>query len=444
MAERTGKREHRVVIVGGGFGGLEAAKALGRSPVQVTLLDRRNFFLFQPLLYQVATGGLSPAEIAAPLRGILSGQKNARVLLGEVVDIDLRSKRVMLRDGGVLEYDSLIAATGSQSNYFGNPHWREQALSLRTVEEATAIRRKVLYAFEAAERETDPGRRAAWLTFVIVGAGATGVELAGALAEIARHTLRDNFRSIQPEVARILVLDGAPRVLPGLPQNLSNKAEESLVRLGVRVRTGVRVSAIDADGVTFEKGADRQTIPAKTVLWAGGVMVSQLGSVLAARTQAETDRNGRILVNPDLTVPGYPNVYVVGDLAHLRRDDGSPLPGVAPVAMQQGAYAARAIVRRLRGAAALRPFRYRDRGEMAVIGRASAVANVFGMHLWGYPAWLAWLFVHVMYLVEFRSRVMVLMQWGFQYLTFSRCARLITGHTHPPADPDPEAAGETA
>jgi len=427
----TGKR--RVLILGGGFGGLHAARALKRAPVEVTLIDQRNFHLFQPLLYQVATGSLSPGEIAAPLRGVLSRQKNTRVLLGEAVDVDPLAKRVLLRDGATLEYDSLIVATGSQSYYFGNDHWREWAPSLKSVEEATAIRHKILYAFEAAEREPDPETRIAWLTFVIVGAGATGIELAGALAEIARRTLRNDFRSIRPEEARILVLDGALRILPALPEDLSAKAESSLIRLGARVRTGVRVTSIDSECVTYQTNGRTERIAAKTVLWAGGVAASELGQALAARTKAQTDRSGRIEVNPDLTVPGHPDIFVVGDLALSLRPDGSPLPGVAQVAMQQGDYAARAITKRLTSESPLRPFRYFDRGDIAVIGRASAVANLFGLHVWGYLAWLIWLFIHLMYLVEFRSRVMVFIQWGFQYLTFSRGARLITGGAPPGA-----------
>jgi len=426
--------KQRVLILGGGFGGLHAARALKRVPVDVTLLDRRNFYLFQPLLYQVATGSLSPGEIAAPLRGILSRQKNVRVLLGEAADIDPVAKRVLLKDGATLEYDSLIVATGSQSHYFGNEQWREWATSLKSVEEATAIRHKILYAFEAAEREPDPTLRAAWLTFVIVGAGATGVELAGALAEIARRTLRNDFRSIRPEEARILLLDGASRVLPALPADLAAKAERSLIRLGARARNGVKVTCIDSEGVTFHAGQSTERIAAKTVLWAGGVAASELGCVLAARTNAQTDRGGRIRVNPDLTVPGFPDIYVVGDLALAFRSGGRPLPGVAPVAMQQGYYAAQSIAARLDGSAQPRPFHYFDRGDLAVIGRASAVANLFGLHVWGFPAWLLWLFVHLMYLVEFRSRLLVFIQWGFQYLTFSRGARLITGvvDTAPP------------
>lgn len=425
------KTGHRVLILGGGFGGLHAARALKRARVEVTLIDRRNFHLFQPLLYQVATGSLSPGEIAAPLRGVLSRQKNTRVLLGEAVEIDAGARRVTLRDGGSFEYDSLIVATGSESHYYGHEEWREWAPSLKSVEEATAIRHRILYAFEAAERETDPEARRAWLRFVIVGGGATGVELAGALSEIARHTLRNDFRMIRPEEAQILILDGAPRVLPSFPEGLSKKAERALIRLGVRVRSGVQVVAIDGEGVTFQtpNGSDR--LAAKTVLWAGGVGASEMGRKLAERTGAETDRAGRIKVNPDLTIPGYPDIRVVGDLALLHRPDGKPLPGVAQVAMQQGAYAAKAIVSRLTGRKELPPFRYFDRGDIAVIGRAAAVATLFGVRVWGYLAWLVWLFIHLMYLVEFRSRILVFIQWGFQYVTFSRGARLITGGSPP-------------
>ncbi len=415
-----------MLILGGGFGGLHAARALRRAPVDVTLVDRRNYHLFQPLLYQVATGSLSPGEIAAPIRGVLSRQKNARVLLGEVADIVPAAKRVRLADGASLEYDSLIVATGSESSYFGNNHWREVAPSLKSIEEATTIRHKIFYAFEAAERAADPAEHRAWMTFVIVGAGATGVELAGALCEIARHTLRHDFRSIRPEEARILVLDGAARVLPTFPEKLSARAENSLIRLGARVRSGVRVESIDRDGVTFWAAGGCERLDAKTVIWAGGVTASGLGRVLARRTGAETGRTGRVRVNPDLTIPGFPDIYVVGDVALALRDDGMPMPGVAQVAMQQGAYAACAITRRLDGPKELPPFRYLDQGDIAVIGRACAVANLFGVPVWGFPAWLVWLFIHLMYLVEFRSRVLVFIQWGFQYLTFGRGARLIT------------------
>jgi len=419
---------HRVMILGGGFGGLYAARALRHAPVEVTLVDRRNFHLFQPLLYQVATGSLSPGEICAPLRSILSRQKNARVLMGEVSDLDPHARKVMLSDGGVYEYDSLIVATGSQSFYFGHDEWRQTAPSLKSVEEATAIRHKILYAFEAAERETDLERRHAWLTFVIVGGGATGVELAGALGEIARETLKHDFRAIDSKDARILILDGAPRLLTTFPEDLSAAAEKSLLQLGVRVRTGMFVTEIDEEGVSFRKpdgGVER--LAAKTVLWAGGVHVDGFGQRMAERTGAQRDRGGRLKVNPDLTLPGYPEIYVVGDLAESLGPDGKPLPGVAQVAMQGGAYVARAIVARVNGGRAPAPFHYFDKGELAVIGRAAAVARIFGMHLHGLPAWLVWLFVHIMYLIQFQSRILVFVQWGFLYLTFSRGARLITG-----------------
>jgi NADH:ubiquinone reductase (H+-translocating) len=423
---------HRVVILGGGFGGLYAALALRKAPVEVVLLDRRNFHLFQPLMYQVATGSLSQGEICAPLRSVLARQKNTRVLLGEAVDLDPGHRTIQLLDGASFPYDSLIVSTGSQSFYFGHDPWREWAPSLKSIEEATAIRHKILYAFEAAEREQDPARRRAWLTFVIVGGGATGVELGGALGEIAGHTLKNEFRSIDPREAQILILDGAPRLLTSYPEDLSRRAEESLVRLGVRVRTGALVDAIDADGVSFHSASGaEERLPAKTVLWAGGIHVGGFGKVLAERTGAETDRGGRLKVLGDLTVPGYPEIFVVGDLAQITGPDGKPLPGVAQIAMQGGGYAAKTIVARLKGARDVRPFHYFDKGDIAVIGRAAAVARIFGLHLHGLIAWLVWLFIHLMYLVQFQSRVLVFVQWGFQYLTFSRGARLITGNAVP-------------
>ena len=419
---------HRVIILGGGFGGLYAARALRKAPVEVTLIDRRNFHLFQPLLYQVATGSLSPGEICAPLRSTLSKQQNTRVLLGEVSDLDPRARRVMLSDGGSYEYDSLIVATGSQSFYFGNDQWRRWAPSLKSVEEATAIRHKILYAFEAAERETDDEQRRAWLTFVIVGGGATGVELAGALGEIARETLKNDFRSIDPRQARILILDGAPRLLMTFPEDLATKAEESLLRLGVRVKAGLMVTEVDGDGLSYRKAdGSVERLATKTVLWAGGVHVDGFGAKIAERTGLARDRGGRLPVNPDLTLPGFPEIFVVGDLAASTGPDGKPLPGVAQVAMQGGAYAARTIVARVSGGRALPPFRYFDKGDLAVIGRAAAVARIFGFHLHGLLAWLVWLFIHIMYLVQFQSRILVFIQWGFLYLTFSRGARLITG-----------------
>ncbi len=418
-----------MLILGGGFGGLYAARTLGSSDVDVTLIDRRNFHLFQPLLYQVATGSLSPGDISAPLRGILEKHRNVRVLLGEAADIDPVAHRVFLKDGASCDYDTLIVATGSKTSYYGRDQWRDWAPSLKTVEEATAIRHKILYAFEAAERATSADLRRAWLTFVIVGGGPTGVELAGALAEIAHHTLRNEFRAIRPEDATIYLVDGGPRILSSYPERLSQHAEETLTRLGVRVRCHVKVVDVDDAGVLYElDGQPRERMPAKTVLWAGGVQTTTFGRIVAERTRSETTPHGAIRVNPDLTIPHFPHIFVVGDLASAPTPDGRPLPGVAQVAMQQGRYAAEAVLKRLKGRP-LAPFRYFDKGELAVIGRGQAVARIFGTQLWGLPAWLTWLFVHLMYLVQFQSRVIVFIQWGFQYLTWSRGARLITGPT---------------
>jgi NADH dehydrogenase len=421
------QQKHRVIILGGGFGGLAAAKNLKRAPVEVTLIDRRNFHLFQPLMYQIATGSLSPGDIAAPLRSVLSKQKNTQVLLGEAADVDPDARRVILRDGASFEYDTLIVATGSQTSYYGNDSWREWAPSLKSVEEATAIRHKILYAFERAERAETEVEARAWLTFVIVGAGATGMELSGALAEIATETLRHDFRKINPTEARIILMEGAPRVLGAFPEDLSAKAEKLVTRLGVEVIKGVMVTNINADGVTFKRGDSIEQLAARTVLWAGGVTATPFGTKLAERTRAETDRSGRITVNPDLTIPKYPDIFILGDLASAMDKEGKPLPGVAQVAMQGGAYAAKAIRMRLSGDTELPPFHYFNKGDMAVIGRAAAVANIFGFHVSGLPAWLIWLFIHLIYIVEFQSRVLVFIQWGFEYLTFSRGARLITG-----------------
>jgi len=419
--------KHRVVILGGGFGGLAAAQKLKRAPVEVTLIDRRNFHLFQPLLYQVATGSLSPGEIAAPLRGVLSRQKNIQVLLGEAVDVDPQAKRVILRDGASFECDSLIVATGTETSYYGNDSWREWAPSLKSVEEATAIRHKILYAFERAERTATPEEARAWLTFVIVGAGATGLELSGALAEIARETLRHDFRKINPQEARIILMEGSPRVLVPFPEDLSAKAEKLVTRLGVEVVKGVMVTGIDAGGVTFKRGDSSEKLAAKTVLWAGGVMATAFGRKLADRTKSESDRSGRIKVNRDLTVSNFPDIFILGDLAHAADEKGIPLPGVAQVAIQGGAYVAKIIRARLEGKKVLPPFHYFNKGEMAVIGRAAAVANIFGIHVSGLLAWVMWVFIHLIYIVQFQSRILVFVQWGFEYLTFSRGARLITG-----------------
>ncbi len=416
---------HRVVILGGGFGGLYAAKALGKLPVQLTLVDRRNFHLFQPLLYQVATGALSPGEIASPLRAVLSRQQNTRVLLGEAMDIDVEQRCIKL-DIGEVQYDTLIVATGSRNFYFGNDAWEAHAPGLKTIEEATQIRHKILYAFEAAEREPDPNKRREWLTFVVVGAGPTGCELAGALGEIARDTLKNDFRSIRPEEARILLLEGSPRVLTSFPADLSQKAERSLIRIGVRPRTNVRVTAIDDQGVTLN-GSER--ISARTVIWAAGVRASPMGAVLAEHTGAVLDQGGRIPVNADCSLAGHPEIFVIGDLASFEQE-GKPLAGVAQVAMQQGGYVANLIGKRLReggSAGHQTPFRYFDKGNLAVIGRAAAVAQIGALHVSGLFAWLIWLFIHLMYLVEFSNRLLVFVHWGYLYVTFNRGARLITG-----------------
>jgi NADH dehydrogenase len=429
------EKTHRVVILGGGFGGLAAAQALKRAPVQVTLLDRRNFHLFQPLMYQVATGSLSPGEIAAPLRSVLRKQKNTEVLLGEAADIDPEKNLLTLQDGGKFEYDSLIVATGSKTSYYGNDSWQDSAPSLKTIEEAIAIRQKILLAFERAERAASEEEARAWLTFVIVGAGATGLELAGALAEIANETLRHDFRRINPSEAQILLVEGGPRVLASYPEDLSEKAERLVSRLGVKVRKGVKVTNVDGEGVTLEHGGTVEKLAAKTVLWAGGITTNKFGATVAQRTQAQTDRSGRIHVTPQLTIANFPNIFVVGDLALANSKDGKPLPGVAQVAMQGGGYAAKVIRARVAKNPEPPPFHYFDKGDMAVIGRAAAVANIFGIHLSGLLAWLVWLFIHLMYIVEFQDRVLVFVQWGFQYLTFSRGARLITGEdTLPPRE----------
>ncbi len=418
----------KVVIVGGGFAGLSAARALRSAPVDVTVVDRRNYHLFQPLLYQVATGSLSDGEVAAPLRGVLGRQRNTRVLLGEMLDIDPKGRRVLLADGTSLDYDALIIAVGSQTSYFGHDAWKQWAPGLKSIDEAVNVRHKILYAFEVAERISDPVQRQAWLTFVIVGAGPTGVELAGAIGEISRQTLKHDFRSIRPEEARIILLDGLPRVLMPFPEDLAQKAQRSLERLGVEIRTGTMVKDIDRDGLTVEGGGHSNRIEAHTVIWGGGVTMPPVAKTIAARTHAETDKAGRIKVTADLTIPGYSDIYVTGDLASLAGADGKPLPGLAQVAMQGGAYAAKAIGRKARGdERPLPPFAYFDRGTMAVIGRGSAVANIFGLHVSGLPAWLVWAFIHLLYLVQFESRVIVLIKWAIQALTFNRSARLITG-----------------
>jgi NADH dehydrogenase len=415
-------RIHHVVIIGGGFGGLYAAKTLRKAPVRVTLIDRRNFHLFQPLLYQVATGIICPGEIASPIRHILRKQKNTRVLLGEVTDIDPDNKTVTLADGEI-NYDTLIVATGMENYYYGNDAWREYAPGLKTIEDGAKIRQKIFFAFEVAEREENPEVRRDWLTFAIVGSGPTGVELSGMVSEIARKTLREDFRSIRPEESRIILVDLATRILPSYPHDLSRKAKASLERLGVTIRTGVRVLSIDDRSVTIEGASGREQIGARTILWAAGVTASPLGRKLAEKTEAHLDDSGRVIVNPDLTLPRYPNIFVIGDLACLLGNDGRPLPGVAPVATQQGRFVSRTVRARLSGHKTPPTFRYFDKGTLAVIGRNAAVADIGRLHFSGTLAWLLWIFVHLMLLVEFENRVVVFIRWAFQYFTFNRGSR---------------------
>jgi NADH dehydrogenase len=407
----------RVVIIGGGFGGLNAARGLRRAPCQVTLVDRRNFHLFQPLLYQVATGGLSPANIAAPLRAIFRHQRNLEIVMDEVLEIDVAARRVVLAEGS-LSYDTLVVAAGMRPFYFGHNEWPSVAPSLKTVEDATDIRRRILSAFEAAERSTDEAARQSWLTFVLVGAGPTGVELAGAIGELAHHTLRDNFRVINPATARVLLIEGENRVLPMYPPDLSAKAQQSLARLGATVWTSARVMIRSDDR--------EETVPTRTVIWTAGVQAESLAGRLAAATGCKTDRAGRLFVEPDFTLAGHPEIFVIGDMANYPREGGKPLPGVAPVAIQAGKYVARAIDRRLRGKSTA-TFSYKDRGDMATIGRGSAVADLRFVRFSGYPAWLAWLVIHLLNIVDHESRFLVLAQWAWNYITRNRAARLITG-----------------
>ena len=414
-----------VVIIGGGFGGLYAAQNLKKAPVQVTLVDKRNFHLFQPLLYQVATGGLSPGEIASPLRAVLRRQKNTTVLQAEVIDLDPAQRRVILRDGE-LTYDTLIVAAGVSHHYFGHDDWALSAPGLKTVEDALEIRRRILLAFETAEREPNPDKRRAWLRFVIIGGGPTGVELAGALGELAHATLKEDFQRFNPAEAEILLLEGTERILPSYPADLSARAAASLSRLGVTVRTGTLVTAIQNGRVTLRQGGQESQLQSHTVIWAAGMQASALGQVLAGRAGATLDRAGRVMVEPDLSLAGHPEILVIGDLAHFARPTGQPLPGVAPVAMQQGRYAANLIKKRLQGQS-LPPFHYFNKGNLAVIGRNAAVADLGAVKFAGFVAWLAWVFVHIWYLIEFDSKLLVLFQWAWNYFTRKRGARLITG-----------------
>jgi NADH dehydrogenase len=425
---------HRVVIVGGGFGGLQAALKLRRAPVEVTLVDRRNFHLFQPLTYQVATGALSPGEIAYPLRAIFKRHRNVSVVMAEVSGFDLEARELHVRPpGGVpapapLPYDTLIVAGGSHYSYFGHDDWGEHAAEVKSLESALTVRSQILSAFEAAELETDPERRASWLTFVVVGAGPTGVEMAGQIGELARDTLRRDFRAIDTRTGRILLVEAADRVLTSFPPSLSARAARSLERLGVTPMLGVTVVGVDAEGVTIDDGNGRtERLPARTVIWAAGVAASRLAGELGELTGAERDRAGRVTVEPDLTLPGHPEVFALGDMVRVRGSDGTAtvLPGVAPVAMQQGRYAAKVVRARLRGRDTA-PFRYRDKGNLATIGRAAAVADVKGLRLSGLIAWATWLVVHLWYLVGFQNRLLVLIRWAFSFASRGRGTRLIT------------------
>jgi NADH dehydrogenase len=412
----------RVVVVGAGFGGLEAARKLAKLPLHVILIDKKNHHTFQPLLYQVATAGISPGEIAAPIRWILRGRKNVEILLDEVVDFDLQRKIVKLTDTEVA-YDYLVVAAGARHSYFGHDEWEPLAPGLKTIEDALEMRRRVLLAFELAEKQASLGEPASDLNFVIVGAGPTGAELAGTLAEIARRVLRDEFISIDPKRTRILLLEGGPRILPTYAPDLSQSAVRQLEKLGVEVRASALVTKIEPGAVWV--GNER--IPASIILWAAGVAASPLGKKL----RAPVDRAGRVLVNPDLTVPGHSNVFVIGDLATLKDEHGRLLPGVAPVAMQQGRYVAKTISRDLKNQPRT-SFHYFDKGNLATIGRAAAIAQFGKLHISGYLAWLSWLFIHIFFLIGFRNRLIVLIQWAWSYLTYERGARLITGDVRLP------------
>jgi NADH dehydrogenase len=433
---------HRVVVIGGGFGGLQAATHLARAPVELTLIDRRNFHLFQPLTYQVATGALSPAEVCYPLRAVFKRRGNVRVMLGEVHGFDLASREVRVESGVgdpsqvSVGYDTMIVAGGSSYSYFGHDDWRGVAPEVKSLESALAVRAQILSAFEAAEMESDAERRRGWLTFVVVGAGPTGVEMAGQIAELARDTMRRDFRSIDPRGGRILLVEIADRVLTTFPESLSRKALRSLEHLGVSPLLGRTVVDIEEEAVTVQSadgGSER--IPARTKIWCAGVTASGLAARLAEQADGELDRAGRVAVEPDLTLPGHPEVFAIGDMVSVRGADGTPsvLPGVAPVAMQQGRYAAKVVRARLSGRST-RPFHYRDKGNLATIGRGRAVADLHVIRLSGLVAWVTWLVVHIWYLIGFQNRLLVILRWAFSFMTRGRGARLITDQP-PPGEP---------
>ncbi len=423
--------KHRVIIIGGGFGGLYAAKKFKDDQFDVTLIDRRNFHLFQPLLYQVATGGLSPGDITSPLRGVLKRHKNTRVWLGEVTDIDL-DRRLVYMENTAVPYDSLVVATGSTHSYFGHDDWEKVAPGLKTIEDAIEIRRRILFAFEAAERSGSPAEAQEWLTFVVVGAGPTGVELAGAIGEICHHTIPNDFRSINPQDAKIFLVEGSPRVLPTYAESLSHKAEQSLRKLGVQTILSSRVTSVSDHEVKIDSESNSKIVRTRTILWAAGVTSSPLGKILTRKDTGLLDRAGRVTVDGTLNMPGHPNVFVIGDLANPPHQDGHPLPGLAPVAMQQGKYVATVIKKRFAGKP-VRPFHYFDKGMLATIGRAAAVGTFGKIKVWGWFAWVSWLFIHLMYLVEFDNRLLVLTQWAWNYFTKNRGARIIAPQVLPPS-----------
>jgi NADH dehydrogenase len=417
MSNHATAKKPQVVIIGAGFGGMRAARALRKTDARVTIIDRKNHHLFQPLLYQVATAELSPADIATPIRAIVRHQKNTEVIMAEVTGINTEGRRVLMGKRS-LAYDYLVLATGSWHSYFGHDEWGQNAPGLKSITDATGIRRKVLLAFEAAELEPDPEKQRALLTFVIVGGGPTGVEMAGAIAELARKSIVKDFRHINSASARIILVEAAPHILAGFPASLAGKAQKRLERMGVEIKMGTPVTNVDAEGVRV----DGERIATKTVIWAAGVAASPAGKWL----DAETDKAGRVMVLSDLTLPHHPEIFVIGDTAHIMTSE-KPLPGVAPVAMQQGRYVASVIRRRLKGDQAVRPFHYVDKGNLATVGRAFAIADIKHIHLSGFVAWVTWLVVHIFYLIGFRNRVLVMFQWAWAYLTYQRGARLITG-----------------
>ena len=424
IVDRQKMKRSKVIVIGAGFGGLYAAKSMKKLPVDVLLLDKRNYHLFQPLLYQVATGGLSPGDIASPIRGVVSRCENVNVYYAEARDIDPVVRSVATTSGD-FHYDILVLASGSDNHYFGNEGWRRYAPGLKSIEDATDIRRRILRAFELAEREPDPHRRKELLRFVVIGGGPTGVELCGAIAELAKVTMKGDFRNIDPAEAMILLVEGSDRILPSFPPELSRKAAESLDKLGVTIRIGTLATQIGDASLTLKSGDAQDELKTGAILWAAGVRVNKLGAILSNKLNLKTDKSGRIVIEPDLSVPGHPEIFIIGDLACYSHQGGKPLPGLAPVAMQQGKYLAKVLESRIKSRK-IRPFRYVDKGTLAVIGRNAAVADFGKLRFSGFSAWLLWVFVHIAYLIEYDNKLLVLFQWAWDYFTRKRGARLIT------------------